>query len=124
MKKISETFIISIVFIFALGFLFIFSGYTIINSWQTSQNINEQIVQQKNPVLNKNKVDQAVTTINSFENSGIEKEKIKQLINEVENNEEQNEQNNKENETEQEEEENKQATESAINENTQGGDNE
>lgn len=66
MSKTSQSFIIKIILVVATVCLLVLAARVLIHSWQTAQAIDEEILIQHNPVLQKNLIHQARETIESF----------------------------------------------------------
>ena len=69
--KIINSLLIRLTALFFIAAIFGLVGRTIVTSWQKSKEIDQQIVDQRNPVLNKKLINQTVKKINSFQSQGL-----------------------------------------------------
>lgn len=74
--KIKDSLIIRILSLVAIGAIIGLVGRTLITSWQASQEISQEIVDQHNPVLNKKIVNEVVSEIKSFQSRGLPNEEF------------------------------------------------
>jgi len=74
--KIKLPLVIRLAALFLITLLFGLVGRTLVTNWQISQQIDQQIVDQRNPVLNKKLLHQVAKEIKSFPDNIIKEEKL------------------------------------------------
>ena len=74
--KIKNSTIIRIFSLFLISAVLGLVGRTLINSWQISEEIDQEIVEQHNPVLNKKSVSQTAEDIRKFQSHGLTKDEL------------------------------------------------
>ncbi len=74
--KIKNSTIIRIFSLFLISVVVGLVGRMLVNSWQISQEIDQKIVEQRNPVLNKKSVRQTAGEIKKFQSLGLTKDEL------------------------------------------------